>query len=366
MKRLLTIILLVSCSAAAYAEWQSLPAPPVARVEAMTAVEANGAVYLIGGSDRHEADAAVYRYGSEGAWQAVASMPYPLTQGAAVFLDGKIYLAGGFDGRVLRPELLHYDIAADIWNVGPAVPEGRFGYSLEALDGKLYLTGGASLLYESVGDNCWRYDPAASTWEELSPMNTPRKQHGSAVLDGKLAVFGGISFDAGTRQTLTSMEIYNQADDSWTAGAPMPVAFAQGASGMAGNAGWACGGWQDGSLSPSCYVYHADTASWTTGEAAPFGAFRMAAGGGLPILAGGETIGDRGFQIESTVAIWQESVTDDDDDNDDNDDTEVDDDFGDNDTDDDASPNDDDDPSGDDDAAGAGSDDDDDGEKCGC
>lgn len=365
MKHLVIAGLLLLWSITADAEWLTLPAMTETRIEAMSAVDQNGAVYLIGGSDRHETSAAVARFGEDGKWQALAAMPYSLAQGAAVCLDGKIYVAGGFDGRILRPELLIYDIAADAWAVGPATPEGRFGYRLDALDGKLYLTGGGTLLYQSVGDNCWRYDPASGVWEVLAPMAVARKHHGSAILDDRLIVFGGVTVASDERLTLTTAESYNPASDSWASIEAMPVAFSNGASGTVEGSAWACGGLQDGTVSAACYNYQAAADAWTAGEDAPFNSYRLGAGGGSMVLAGGEMVDIRGWQPVMKVAIQRETSDDDDNDNDndnddDNDNDNDNDDY--TDDDDDASPDEDDDETGD----GDNDDDDDDDDCCGC
>ena len=56
------------------------------------------------------------------------------------------------------------------------------------------------------------YDPQADAWTQLARMGTARRAHASAVVGGKLYVFGG--YDAAT-QRLSTAEVYDPASDSW-------------------------------------------------------------------------------------------------------------------------------------------------------
>ena len=56
------------------------------------------------------------------------------------------------------------------------------------------------------------YDPQADTWTQLaSCMGTARRYHASAVVGGKLYVFGGM----GAGELLSTAEVYDPASDSW-------------------------------------------------------------------------------------------------------------------------------------------------------
>ena len=60
------------------------------------------------------------------------------------------------------------------------------------------------------------YDPQADAWTQLASMGTARKAHASAVVGGKLYVFGG--FDDNSLQALQGLskaEVYDPVSDSW-------------------------------------------------------------------------------------------------------------------------------------------------------
>ena len=60
----------------------------------------------------------------------------------------------------------------------------------------------------------YMYDPQADAWTQLASMGTARRNHASAVVGGKLYVFGG--WDA--NQRLSTAEVYDPASDSWAQG----------------------------------------------------------------------------------------------------------------------------------------------------
>ena len=55
------------------------------------------------------------------------------------------------------------------------------------------------------------YDPQADAWTQLASMSNARRLHASAVVGGKLYVFGGHS----TGGRLSTAEVYDPASDSW-------------------------------------------------------------------------------------------------------------------------------------------------------
>jgi PKD repeat protein len=79
----------------------------------------------------------------------------------------------------------------------------------------IYVTGGSS--DDSVYDTLYKYDPVNDSWTQLESMISPRRFHGTAVLDGKIYVYGGHD----ETEFLDSTEVYDPQTDTWTALAPM-------------------------------------------------------------------------------------------------------------------------------------------------
>ena len=77
------------------------------------------------------------------------------------------------------------------------------------MGGNIYVTGGCGQEGSSL-NTAYVYDPQAGAWTQLASMGTARRGHTSAVLGGKLYVFGGIDEDR-----LSTSEVYDPASDSW-------------------------------------------------------------------------------------------------------------------------------------------------------
>ncbi|MBM4053650.1 MAG: hypothetical protein FJ264_03030 [Planctomycetes bacterium] len=150
--------------------------------------------------------------------------PTSASNACAATIDGKIYVAGGYVPTTppTRLDVLEvYDIASNTWDTTKApLPKGLSGASAVALNGILYVMGGASTT-TSGGfideKELYRYDPASDTWTQLSPMNANRAFFGAAVINGKIYVCGGHG-DAGF---LSSAEVYDPTANTWTTLASM-------------------------------------------------------------------------------------------------------------------------------------------------
>ena len=160
-------------------------------------------------------------------WHELTSrLPQPGPVQAAV-LAGQIYLLwedGGF-GR--------HDSARDGRTVERlAPPEGhgtrRRGASLNALGDRLVLAGGEAFDGAKLAD-VQAYYPGENRWSPLPPLGCARADHGAAVIDGRLHVFGG-------RRTVLSrylpdwltrtVEILDTGENRWVAGPDLPAALA--------------------------------------------------------------------------------------------------------------------------------------------
>lgn len=88
------------------------------------------------------------------------------------------------------------------------------------IDGKLYLAGGFNVADEAVA-TLLVYDPATNTWAEKSPMTTARGFPAGAVLNDQFYVVTGIaSFNSPPLQTV---EVYDPTADEWRAESPIPT-----------------------------------------------------------------------------------------------------------------------------------------------
>lgn len=129
--------------------------------------------------------------GAKWIWNLLPPLPHPLGYSASCVIGAKIYAAGGCDydrkrfltaadrsGKVANPgkRLLVFDTENPRagWKELSSCPgTGRYNAALAAVDGKLYLMGGATGVdspnskVNTVVDN-WCYDPSTDQWARLA------------------------------------------------------------------------------------------------------------------------------------------------------------------------------------------------------
>ena len=268
MKRLGGLLLiLLALAVPALGGWESLPEMSAARIDPMVAVDESGVVYVTGGSDYAAYLRSAERLAPGGEWQTMTEMPFALTQGSAAYFQGQIYIAGGYDGEAFVDTMLKYDTSHDQWNDEGQAPASRYGYTLDVLEGMLYLAGGADAADVSQAD-CWKYDPETKGWTGIDALDQARRYHGSAVVDGKLYIFGGVDDSTPTPAFLNAMEMYDPASGEWKSLPAMPITFWGGSAGAVDGEIWACHGTQNGEVSAACYRFDINDQEWQAGEAA--------------------------------------------------------------------------------------------------
>src|SRR5205823_13166019 len=130
-------------------------------------------------------------------WSLAPSLISPISEQAVAELDGKIYILGGYPpGRIPVDTVQVFDVAANRWESGPALPIEAHHIMAAGVNGKLYAIGGEfagagtglpSLYLNTV----YELDPVAGVWTPRTAMPTGRSGGGAVVIDGKIYVAGG-------------------------------------------------------------------------------------------------------------------------------------------------------------------------------
>ena len=183
----------------------------------------------------------------EARWQMAKPLPQPLGEIASAVIGRKWFVLGGYDGPNAQPQgiVTEFDAATDAWTVKKNMLIPAHHPAAVALDGKIYVFGG---FVGRPGVRVWQpiasalvYDPAADSWKELAPMPTARGSACAVVVDGKIYVIGGahanIPGKPGTEpltvgappssavpQLVTgAVEEYDPPTNTWRARAAMPT-----------------------------------------------------------------------------------------------------------------------------------------------
>ena len=81
-------------------------------------------------------------------------------------VEDRIYVVGGFDGQT---ELEVYDPTADQWSRGAPFPRSLHHAAAVGLDGKLWVVGGYIDGW-TAADTTYEYDPATGHWRTRASM----------------------------------------------------------------------------------------------------------------------------------------------------------------------------------------------------
>jgi N-acetylneuraminic acid mutarotase len=143
--------------------------------------------------------------------------------GCVAVLGNEIYVFGGGRAGSTVTDASAYDTAADSWQSLPALPEAREHCAAGAIDGVIYIAAGRAGSITGFRPKTLAYDPATMTYAEKAPLPTPRGGIASAVLGGRLFVFGGEGNAAASSGVFPNIDAYDPRSNTWEALPPLEV-----------------------------------------------------------------------------------------------------------------------------------------------
>jgi N-acetylneuraminic acid mutarotase len=246
------------------------------------AVAVDGKIYVIGVSSdfkkslNYEYDPATDK------WAPKASMPTPRMWFAAAVYQGKIYTIGGYDWNNGNPIVLDsnevYDPTVDTWQTKQPMPTARQELDANVISDQIFLIGG---LRSSDGPTHAValnevYNVSNDSWSAKEPMLYPAASYASAVSSAKIYCMGKSDFMEGNNRFFT--QVYDPSNDSWSLGTPMPSSL-RGCTACATTGELALrriyliGGYPDGSTDylpvSTVQVYNPENNTWTYGTPMP-------------------------------------------------------------------------------------------------
>src|SRR5262245_41970773 len=142
-------------------------------------------------------------------WEALRQMPSGVGEAAIAALDGKIYLAGGYD---TRPSFQIYDIASNTWTAGHALAGGTDNAGAVAGGGKVHVFGGEASPRVQI------YDVASGTWSNGPSLPSPRFSSVVELIGTTVHLVGGWSFSRTSDTSLTSHDAFDPATGTYLPG----------------------------------------------------------------------------------------------------------------------------------------------------
>lgn len=151
--------------------------------------------------------------------------PPPLARGAATAqaIDGKIYVTGGAttEGVPAFNQLDVYDPDADAWTTSLPMPTPREHLASCALDGKFVVVGG---WFEDIASGAAEsFDPKTKLWTLLPNLPTPRGGLEAVTKNGVCHVVGGEDWALPYPGTFHAHEVYDPKTNAWSTDLPMPT-----------------------------------------------------------------------------------------------------------------------------------------------
>ena len=254
--------------------WSNKPLLPEAILDAGgTAIDDK--LYVVAGktaANGHQSKMYIYDSAAS-SWTQGPNLPgVGVENPATVALDGRLYVFGGatapFSGAVSNAAVFDTNNPAAGWTSLAPMPTARSSATAQAIGGLIYVMGGMNVTGGSL-NTVEIYNPSTNSWMMAPPMGTLRDNPGSAVLDGKIYIFGGRTRNSnGTtvNETLNTVEMFDPVTSLWTARAAMPTGRRTMAVGYLNGRAQVMGGeiMPDGTAFPQNEEYNPVTDSWRT------------------------------------------------------------------------------------------------------
>ncbi len=261
--------------------WTSMASMPTAR-GGLGVATVNGKIYAIGGLGNNGLALNVNEMYNPGTneWTSEAPMPTARSDFAIAVFDNEIYVIGGEIGNEYVGNNEVYDPGANTWQIEASMPTPRADLSATVVNDKIYLIGGqvyssTSPYYAETNVN-EIYDPANNTWTAGAPIPSAVFGYASALINGDIHVIGGSQTSGlqGSDIYVNSQQVYNPQNDTWSLAANLPSVVSYGAAAattgfMAPPLLYVIGGYYMNSISSRVQVYNPSNASWSTGASMP-------------------------------------------------------------------------------------------------
>lgn len=166
---------------------------------------------------------------STGPWTGIADYPEPVMDNAVGTYQGKVYSVAGvsglFGGEYLSRGYVH-DPSTDAWTPIADLPEALESPGGAFVNGTMYVVGGWTA--GGARATLYGYHPTTDTWTRLADLPQAIGMPNVTVLDGSLYVIGGCT-GSGCGDSVSTVYRYTPATNTWTRRADYPFTMERGA-----------------------------------------------------------------------------------------------------------------------------------------
>ncbi len=161
--------------------------------------------------------------GTAAAWRKLAAPPLARGAATAQAIDGHIYVAGGAANEGVPPyaQLDVYDVAQDKWSTRTSMPTAREHVASCAMLGTMIVVGGWAGAVKASQRAAERYDPKTDAWTKLPDLPTGRGGLGAVAIGSTCHVVGGEDWSLPPPGTFAAHEVFDAATGDWKTDAPM-------------------------------------------------------------------------------------------------------------------------------------------------
>jgi N-acetylneuraminic acid mutarotase len=224
----------------------------------------SGQVYSVAGFNGSANVATSYVYNpSSQQWSQIADAPQALESPAGAFLNGKMYIAGGWDSSGSPSTAVYaYDPSSGSWSQEASLPAPLSASAAAVLNGQLYIVGGCTTGGCAPSSNAtYRYDPGSNSWTQLANYPASAAFGACAGISGEVVCAGGN--DADTNTSLKSTFIYDPGSNTWSQGADIPYDNWGMAYAGSGNQLQIAGGVSNNAIGNQAAAYDPSSNSWS-------------------------------------------------------------------------------------------------------
>lgn len=242
-------------------------------------------------------------------WREAKQMPLALQEIYTDIYEGMIYIGGGIpvDDAKFTNQFSRYNSKKNKWEILTPMPERRHHVTISATEDHIFAIGGfiGGFPDWQAQDSVYVYSPRDNSWENGVSLSSPRGEHVSAVVGGKIYVIGGRTRSTPNAQHYKTHhdtkfnEVFDPQTSKWTQAAPAPTARNSAASVVIDGKIYVVGGRQNQTNKngdvrivnvPNLEVYDPVTDSWESRAAMPIaqGGLAAAVADGKLYVFGGE------------------------------------------------------------------------------